>query len=271
VPDARVAILSVLLLFGFAVAAWVFVPALRGREAAQKDLGSHRLALGTVVVVFLLNGLLTLPLAPFLRGGSTGLTTGTFLLAALATQIPMFLVVYFRLVVPGAMTWEDLGIKLLPIDRIFGVGLLTGFAGLTLTIVLDAGLSQVGLRQNQLDQFRFIRGEGLSSFVLVLLVGVVMAPCVEELFFRGFLFGTYREHKPLWVAYGASGLIFAVLHLDPNNMAPTQMAALAIGIFVLGTLLAFTYQRTGSLLPGMLAHALNNAVGLIAFYAFGAT
>ena len=53
-------------------------------------------------------------------------------------------------------------------------------------------------------------------------------------------------------------------------MNPSQMAALAVGIFSLGVLLAWTYQRTGSLLPGMLAHAVNNAFGLIVFYAFGA-
>jgi membrane protease YdiL (CAAX protease family) len=29
------------------------------------------------------------------------------------------------------------------------------------------------------------------------------------------------------------------------------------------------YQRTGSLFPGMLAHAVNNATGLILFYAVG--
>jgi uncharacterized protein len=269
VPEVRFAVLSVLLVSGFAVAGWVFVPALRGREAAQKAVGSYRLAFGSVIVVFLLNGLLTLPLAPLLRGGG-GLTTGTFLVAALATQIPMLLVVYFRLVAPGALTWEDLGLKLLPIDRVLSVGIATAVAGLGLTIALDAGLSRLGLQQNQLEQFRFVRGEGLAGFLLVLAVGAVMAPCMEEIFFRGFLFGTFREHKPLWVAYGLSGLIFALLHLDPNAMAPNQMAGLTIGIFALGTLLAWVYQRTGSLLPGMLAHSLNNAVGLIAFYALGA-
>jgi uncharacterized protein len=266
-PDVRLGLVTLVLLVGFAVAGWVFSPLLQGRQGARRYLGTHRLALGSVAVVFLLNALISLPLAPLLQIRQ-GLTLPTFLVAALATQGPMLLVVYFRLVAPGVMSWEDLGLKLLPAERVLRIGLQTGIAGLGLTLALDAGLSRIGLRQNQLDQFRFIRGASLPSFALVLLVAVVVAPCVEELFFRGFLFGTYREHKPLWMAYAASSLIFALLHLDPNAMNPSQMVALAIGIFTLGLLLAWTYQRSGSLLPGILAHALNNAVGLIAFYAF---
>ncbi len=269
-PDARFAIAAAVLLVGFAIAFWVFSPVFQGREAAKRYVGTHRLALGSVAVVFLLNALITLPLGPLLRVGD-GLTLPTFLIAALSTEVPMLLVVYFRLVVPGVMSWEDLGIKLLPVEEVVRVGTLTGVAGLGITIALDAGLSQIGLKQNQLDQFRFIRGANLPSFLLVLLVAVVFAPCVEELFFRGFLFGTYREHKPLWMAYVASSLIFALLHLDPNAMNPSQMVALAVGIFTLGLLLAWTYQRTGSLFPGILAHALNNAVGLVAFYVLGAS
>ncbi|MBV9354176.1 MAG: CPBP family intramembrane metalloprotease [Chloroflexi bacterium] len=269
-PDARFAVVAAVLLVGLAIAFWVFSPLFEGRAAAKRYVGSHRLALGSVVVVFLLNAIITLPLASVVRSPG-GLTLPTFLIAALSTEIPMLLVVYFRLVAPGVMTWEDMGLKLLPLEQVVRVGTLTGLGGLGITIALDAGLSQIGLKQNQLDQFRFIRGASLPSFLLVLLVAVIFAPCVEELFFRGFLFGTYREHKPMWIAYGASSLIFALLHLDPNVMNPSQMAALAVGIFSLGVLLAWTYQRTGSLFPGILAHALNNAVGLIAFYALGAS
>jgi membrane protease YdiL (CAAX protease family) len=47
------------------------------------------------------------------------------------------------------------------------------------------------------------------------------------------------------------------------------MAGLSVGIFLLALLLAWLYQHTGSLFPGMLAHAVNNATGLILFYVVG--
>ena len=150
-----------------------------------------------------------------------------------------------------------------------GVGIGAGVAGLVGVAIVGELLSQVGLRQNQLEQFEFVRTEGPFAFALLLIMAGVVAPIVEELFFRGFLFGMYRRRQPLWVAYVASSLLFTVLHLMPGQMNLPQMAGLSIGIFLLAMLLAWLYQRTGSLYPGMLAHAVNNATGLILFYVFG--
>ena len=47
------------------------------------------------------------------------------------------------------------------------------------------------------------------------------------------------------------------------------MAGLSVGILLLALMLTWLYQHTGSLFPGILAHAVNNATGLILFYAVG--
>jgi membrane protease YdiL (CAAX protease family) len=156
----------------------------------------------------------------------------------------------------------------MPLDRLLRVGLATGLFGLILTVVLQLILQQFGLRSNQMQQFDFIRSASPLAFAFVLLSAAVTAPFVEELFFRGMLFGLYRRRQPLWVAYVVSGLLFASLHLVPMVMNPSQMAGLGIGIFVLGTLLAWVYQRTGSLYPSILAHSVNNATGLVLLYSF---
>jgi membrane protease YdiL (CAAX protease family) len=261
--------LAALLLVALATTAWVFRPVFQGPDSARRDLGTHRLAFGSLVVVLLLTALLTLPLAEVQRAAvaTRGFTTGSFVSAILATEVSMLAVLYARVIAPGALTWRDLGLRPLPIERILRIGLLAGLGGLALTIVVGSALAQVGLRPNQFDQFRFVRREGLGSFLAVLVSAAVCAPIVEELFFRGFLFGLYRRRQPLWVAYLVPGLIFAVLHLQPSLMNPAQMAGLGIGIFLLGTLLTLVYQRTNSLFPGMVAHAVNNATGLLLLYA----
>jgi len=71
------------------------------------------------------------------------------------------------------------------------------------------------------------------------------------------------------MAYVASSVLFTVLHLEPTRMNAAQMAGLSIGIFMLAILLDWVYQHTNSLYPGMVAHAVNNATGLILFYAVG--
>jgi uncharacterized protein len=258
----------VLGLLGLGITAWVFWPAFQGAEAARRDLGTHRLAIGSWLAVIVLNALITLPLAPFLHIES-GLTSGTFLIAALSTDIPMLLLVYVRLIMPGAVTLEELGLRRQPLAYVVRMGLATGLTGLVIIDLVGTFLSQLGLRPNQLEQFQFVLEEGPLAFALLLVAAAVVAPFVEELFFRGFLFGLYRRRQPLWLAYLVSSVLFTILHLEPTRMNPAQMGGLAVGIFMLAIILAWVYQHTGSLYPSMVAHAVNNATGLILFYTVG--
>jgi membrane protease YdiL (CAAX protease family) len=255
---------------GLGVCVWVFWPAFRGIYYARREIGTHRLAIGAVIVVLVLNAAITLPLAQlgYLRV-DRGFTTATFVLAALSTEIPMLLFIYLRLILPGAVTWRELGLVPLRLDYVLRMGVAGGLVGLIGVDVIGTLLSQAGLRPNQLEQFSFVLSEGPASFALLLFAAGFLAPCVEELFFRGFLFGLYRERHSTWVAYLASGILFTLLHLEPTRMNLAQMAGLSVGIFLLATVLAWLYQRTGSLYPSMLAHAINNATGLILFYAVG--
>jgi membrane protease YdiL (CAAX protease family) len=263
-----IALAIVVVVLGIAVAVWVLLPGFQGAAAAGRALGTYRLTLGAWLTVIVLNVIITLPLAPFLHI-EQGLTAGTFVIAALSTDIPMLIVVYVRTVLPRALTWGDLGLRRLPLEYVVRVGLAAGLIGLIVIDVVGTLLSQVGLRPNQLEQFQFVLSEGPLAFGLLLIAAAFIAPFVEELFFRGFLFGLLRRRQSTWAAYLVSSVLFTILHLEPNRMDVAQMAGLSVGIFMLAMLLAWLYDHTGSLFPGMVAHAVNNATGLILFYAVG--
>jgi uncharacterized protein len=91
-------------------------------------------------------------------------------------------------------------------------------------------------------------------FVAVLVC--VAAPIAEELFFRGFCFTALRRW--IGVAGGAiaTGVIFGAIHAGSAEL----VFLVPLGVF--GTLLCVLYHRTGSLLPCMVLHALNNALAL---------
>jgi membrane protease YdiL (CAAX protease family) len=94
----------------------------------------------------------------------------------------------------------------------------------------------------------------LASIVAGILI-VAAAPVSEEIFFRGFVFGGFRNRWPVVVAAIASALIFGAFHytgVSSLTVLP-QLAAL-------GLVLAWLYQRTGSILPTIALHVLNNAV-----------
>ncbi|MET0771125.1 MAG: CPBP family intramembrane glutamic endopeptidase, partial [Solirubrobacteraceae bacterium] len=91
-------------------------------------------------------------------------------------------------------------------------------------------------------------------FVAVLVC--VAAPIAEELFFRGFCFTALRRW--IGVAGGAiaTGLIFGLIHAGSADV----VFLVPLGVF--GLLLCLLYHRTGSLLPCMVLHALNNSLAL---------
>jgi membrane protease YdiL (CAAX protease family) len=93
----------------------------------------------------------------------------------------------------------------------------------------------------------------LDFALLLLLFGCVPAIC-EEVLFRGFLqagFVQAFESAPKGIALTA--LTFAVFHVDPWRFP---------GILILGLFLGFLAHRTGSLIPPILAHALNNVLSI---------
>jgi membrane protease YdiL (CAAX protease family) len=85
---------------------------------------------------------------------------------------------------------------------------------------------------------------------------VICAATSEELCFRGMLFGGLRRRLPAIAAALISGAIFGGLH------AITGITAVP-PLFIFGTILALLYERTGSIIPGILLHALNNSVALL--------
>ena len=98
--------------------------------------------------------------------------------------------------------------------------------------------------------------ERFGSVPVQILLIVVAAPIGEEVCFRGMLFGGLRTRLPRIAAALISGLIFGALH------ATTGVSAVPPLIFF-GFVLALLYERTGSIVPGILLHMLNNSVALI--------
>ena len=92
----------------------------------------------------------------------------------------------------------------------------------------------------------------------------VIAPIVEEFFFRGFIFGALRKMRVViaghnigtWVAAAITGILFGLAHTGSAS------AQYLIPLGFLGFMLCWLRWRTGSLYPCMALHSLNNALAL---------
>lgn len=182
-------------------------------------------------------------------GGSTMLLFGMYLLASVLAVVSILLYVRykggsfatlgFRRFKPSvALLVVFLGI----VGYYIGAGLL-----LFLVEVLPTGIDT----QTQQDVPFAPSGnvELLATFIAI----VLLAPIVEEMFFRGFLLPALNKVMRLPFAIAAVSILFAVLH-------PPIMTMLAIGVF--SVFLCLAYVKTGSLWPAILLHATQN---LIAF------
>ena len=86
---------------------------------------------------------------------------------------------------------------------------------------------------------------------MTVLLACVVGPVAEELFFRGVLYGALRHRLSRGWAVLASGAAFALLHTNPVGFLP---------IMALGSLLAYLYERTGTLLAPLTIHILHNTL-----------
>jgi len=98
--------------------------------------------------------------------------------------------------------------------------------------------------------------ESFGALPVQILLIVIAAPVSEEVCFRGMLFGGLRTRMPRIAAALVSALIFGGLH------ALTGVSAVPPLIFF-GFVLCLLYEKTGSIVPGILLHMLNNSVALI--------
>jgi membrane protease YdiL (CAAX protease family) len=122
------------------------------------------------------------------------------------------------------------------------------------TMVLSVGVSQFGLQPQGMKQvFEIVHDLGQLGMSLLLLA--VLAPLVEELVFRGLLYGWLAGRWGKTVGWIASSLAFAAAHTEPAHI---------ILVLPLGLLFGWLRQRTDSLLPSVVAHIANNGLALIA-------
>lgn len=99
--------------------------------------------------------------------------------------------------------------------------------------------------------------EGFGALPVQVLLIVFAAPISEELCFRGMLYGGLRERLPKYAAALVAGVLFGALH------ALTGLSAVP-PLIAFGFVLCLLYEKTGSILPGVILHMLNNSVALLA-------
>lgn len=113
----------------------------------------------------------------------------------------------------------------------------------------DRALAALGVQG--VDMISALQSAG--SRVLLLLLGGLVAPIFEEVYFRGRLHDLVRDRFGSMSAVWSTALLFALAHGLPQYLC---------AYFVFGVVLSVLRIRTNGLAASIVAHCLNNFVGL---------
>lgn len=154
--------------------------------------------------------------------------------------------------------WQAVGFKHVTSSWLLYAGLtavlfipIIGLIALAIQLALGLPLEN--------PQLEFLAPQEITWYGALAMVvfGGFIVPIAEEVFFRGVLFRWMRQSLKLWPAILISSAIFGALHGD---------IAVAGATFVMGILLAWFYERSGSLWAPITIHIINNASKLVLLY-----
>ncbi len=169
------------------------------------------------------------------------------LIFLVAYVIPFLIIIRLGLKRLRSINSIDFNFKFnkIPFNIIF-ISIITALAA---TIIIDPLVELIPMSDSFRDFMLKLAQPNIFSFLSI----VIIAPILEEIFFRGIILeGFLKNYSPqkaiIWSAF-----IFGIIHLNPWQ---------AIGAFATGIIIGWIYWRSNSLIPGILIHFTNN---LIAF------
>ncbi len=132
---------------------------------------------------------------------------------------------------------------------------------ITLPLIILAGYivnivsSYYGITPEMQDVVQWVLDEK-SSLVLACLMffGIIIAPIIEEILFRGFLLPALKKSLGGRYAIIVSAALFAAVHIDVFAF---------MQIFILGLLLGHLYEKTKTLAASIIVHITHNLLTLI--------
>lgn len=176
-----------------------------------------------------------------------GTLTGFFM------AVTFLLAVYYITLKPFQLTWRDIGLHFPK-----GYWLPTIYWGVILIILSIATvvvMDMIGISAENSKTDSLQMQITLFTFSIAFLSAAVISPVYEEILYRGFLYKWLRGQFGVTSSLLCSALIFTLVHIPTYNSLPVN--------FISGLVFAWTYEKSGSIVPAMVIHAFCNGLAII--------
>ena len=188
------------------------------------------------------------------------------LLAQVVTYAPLGAFLLFAVPRVARVPARELGLRT-PTSRELGIGAL-GTIVMWLAVSLAGALvTAISHRHDTENAVALLQSmKTPAQQILFFAIACVLAPIIEELTFRVFIFNAISRYATIPVAIVASGCVFGIVHAA----SLPQLATVGIPLAVGGMVLAVVYAATRSYWASVTTHALFNAISVIAIFVFHA-
>lgn len=208
-----------------------------------------------------------------LAKGFSGPETSSWLETNVIGQFAAGLVYYSLIIFWVIRLFKRLGFNLSDLGLVKPkvINIVQAFAGYAVYfLALIAGTLVI---QNIFTSLDFDQKQELSfspsttgPALVFVFVGLVLLPAIaEEILCRGFLYNGLRTKLKPIISTIIVSVLFAAAHLQWGSSAPLLWAA-ALDTFVLSLVLCFLREKTGSLWPPIILHALKNGVAFFVLF-----
>lgn len=167
---------------------------------------------------------------------------------------------YRRTVLRYQVNWSSLGVRRFASSWIFLLPfllLVQLMAAGAVNLLFIAPFMGGEFENPQIDLITGGEPVASSDFLPLFFALAILAPIAEELFFRGMMYPLLRQRFTMWVAIFLNAAVFSLIHLIP---------VLLPALFVIGLMLAWVREKSGSVIPCILLHMLQNGLAVVSIY-----
>ncbi len=188
------------------------------------------------------------------RGGDDPISLLVIILSALVVVWTVFWLIFRK----TNFTWASIGYSKpsRPWAKKWFVSVVT-YVLISTALVALASWLLPHFNSNQAQDVGLSGSYSLGLKIIGFVSLVILTPIFEETMFRGVLFKGLRRSMSFYPALIVTSLLFALAHGQLN---------VAIDTFALGLLLGYLTEKTGSIVPSILLHALKNSVAFIILF-----
>ena len=184
--------------------------------------------------------------------------------AQFVTYIPLGLYLIWIVPALSLRSLRELGVRR-PTPREVAIG-LAGTAAMVLAIDVAGGIIAALTHRHDTEQAVALLKELHSpgDLALFVVIAAVLAPMIEELTFRVFLFNAVSRYASFPVAAACSSIVFGIFHAA----APAQLVTVSIPLALGGLVLCWIYGTTRCYWSNVITHAAFNGSSVALLFLF---